>query len=99
MKCVHQRKIVLVFLVLLMFKIDATAQEQKSPFWSHVRLGGGIGLSFGSEFFSGTLAPSAIYDFNDKFSMGLGLSGTYNTSTNKRAYRLTDWVTEQHTVM
>ena len=80
MKCVHQRKIVLVFLVLLMFKIDATAQEQKSPFWSHVRLGGGIGLSFGSEFFSGTLAPSAIYDFNDKFSMGLGLSGTYNTS-------------------
>tara|TARA_R110000772_G_scaffold255986_1_gene372367 strand:- start:110 stop:640 length:531 start_codon:yes stop_codon:yes gene_type:complete len=75
-----QNKIVLVILLLLIFKIDASAQEQKSPFWSHVRVGGGIGLSFGSGFFSGTLAPSAVYDFNEKFAMGLGLTGTYNTS-------------------
>lgn len=73
-------KMVFVVFILLIFKIDASAQEQKSLFWSHVRIGGGIGLSFGNGFFSGTLAPSAIYDFNEQFSMGIGLNGTYNTS-------------------
>ncbi|WP_299394875.1 alpha-ketoglutarate decarboxylase [uncultured Gelidibacter sp.] len=50
----------------------------KSDFWSHVRFGGGIGLSFGDGFFSGTLAPSAIYEFNDQVALGVGLNGTYN---------------------
>jgi hypothetical protein len=75
-----QSKIVLVILLLLFFRIDVSAQGQKPSFWSHVRIGGGLGLSFGSGFFSGTLAPSAIYDFNEKFAMGVGLNGTYNTS-------------------
>ena len=52
----------------------------QSDFWNHVRFGGGIGLSFGNGFFSGTLAPSAIYQFNPQVAVGLGLSGTYNTS-------------------
>jgi hypothetical protein len=75
-----QNKMILVILLTLIFKIEASAQGQEPSFWSHVRIGGGIGLSFGSGFFSGTLAPSAIYDFNEQFSMGLGLTGTYNTS-------------------
>ncbi|WP_040279311.1 hypothetical protein [Psychroserpens damuponensis] len=56
--------------------------NQKSDFWNNVRFGGGIGLSFSDGFFSGTLAPSAIYDFNDQFSLGLGLNGTYNSLKN-----------------
>lgn len=75
-----QHKMVFIIFLLLFFKVDASAQEQKPSFWSHVRFGGGIGLSFGNGFFSGTLAPSAIYDFNEQFSLGLGLNGTYNTS-------------------
>ena len=68
-----------IFIVLLVLScLEMKAQEQKSQFWSHVRIGGGIGLSFGDGFFSGTLAPSAVYDFNNKFSMGVGLNGTYN---------------------
>jgi len=51
-----------------------------SDFWNHVRFGGGIGLSFGDGFFSGTLAPSAIYQFSEIAAMGIGLNGTYNTS-------------------
>ncbi|MEY8849711.1 alpha-ketoglutarate decarboxylase [Psychroserpens sp. XS_ASV72] len=50
----------------------------KNKFWSKVRFGGAVGLSFGDGFFSGTLAPSAIYQFNSKFAAGLGLNGTYN---------------------
>nr|WP_321229149.1 alpha-ketoglutarate decarboxylase [uncultured Psychroserpens sp.] len=74
------------FLFILFFIISFQSfsqdQKQKSDFWKHVRYGGGIGLSFGDGFFSGTLAPSAIYDFNDQFSLGLGLNGTYNSSKN-----------------
>ncbi len=59
-----------------------SAQENTTSFWDHVRFGGGIGLSFGDSFFSGTLAPSAIYDVNDQLSMGVGLNGTYNSLKN-----------------
>lgn len=58
------------------------AQNQQNEFWEHVRFGGGIGMSFGDGFFSGTLAPSAIYQFNPQFSAGVGLSGTYNSLKN-----------------
>ncbi|RKE98939.1 alpha-ketoglutarate decarboxylase [Ichthyenterobacterium magnum] len=53
-----------------------------SGFWNNVRFGGGVGLSFGDGFFSGTIAPSAIYEFNDQFALGVGLNGTYNKRKN-----------------
>jgi len=62
---------------------EIQAQEEASNFWQNVRFGGGIGLSFGSGFFSGTLAPSAIYEFNEQFAMGVGLNGTYNSLKNE----------------
>ncbi|MCB0456660.1 MAG: alpha-ketoglutarate decarboxylase [Flavobacteriaceae bacterium] len=58
------------------------AQEESFKFWDHVRFGGGLGLSFGDGFFSGTVAPSAIYEFNDQFALGVGLNGTYNSLKN-----------------
>lgn len=58
---------------------QAQYQNQKSVFWSHVSFGGGIGLSFGDGFFSGTLAPSGIYNFNEKFAAGVGLNMSYST--------------------
>ncbi|RZN82081.1 MAG: alpha-ketoglutarate decarboxylase [Winogradskyella sp.] len=54
-------------------------ENQPSNFWSNVRFGGGIGLNFGDGFFSGTLAPSAVYDFNPYFSAGVGLTGSYSS--------------------
>ena len=53
-------------------------QKASNDFWQNVHFGGGIGLSFGDGFFSGTLAPSAIYEFNEMFAAGIGLNGTYN---------------------
>lgn len=55
----------------------------RPSFWSQLRYGGGIGLSFGSGFFSGTLAPSAIYPFNEKVAVGMGLNFTYNSFDNE----------------
>lgn len=65
----------------LAFSQDNIPQE-KSEFWKHVRFGGGIGLSTGNNIFSATLAPSAIYDFNNQFSLGVGLNGTYLSRKN-----------------
>jgi len=57
--------------------------EQSSDFWGNIRYGGGVGLSFSDGFFSGTLAPAAVYDFqNAPFSLGIGLNGTYNSQKN-----------------
>jgi len=67
--------IAFVFLSLLSF----SQEEEISSFWNNVRFGGGIGLNFGNGFFSGTLAPQTIYDFNPYFSAGVGLTGSYSS--------------------
>ena len=70
--------IALFFCSIFSFSQDTT----QNNFWSNVRFGGGIGLNFGNGFFSGTLAPAAIYDFNPYFSAGLGLTGSYSSQRN-----------------
>ena len=69
-----------IFFVFINCSLISFSQNQKntSDFWNHVRFGGGLGLSFGDGFFSGTIAPSGIYQFNSKFSAGVGLNATYN---------------------
>lgn len=78
---------IIVFLVFSCFTfISVNAQDdiakQKSAFWQKVRFGGGIGLSTGNKTFSATLAPSAIYQFDDTFALGIGLSGSYFSRKN-----------------
>ncbi|WP_235817896.1 alpha-ketoglutarate decarboxylase [Formosa haliotis] len=36
-------------------------------------------MSFGNEFFSGTLEPTALYQFNPQFALGAGINFTYNS--------------------
>ncbi|MGJ8591777.1 MAG: alpha-ketoglutarate decarboxylase [Aquaticitalea sp.] len=81
---IRQKK-VMIFALLLMISNLMTSQNASAnsdDFWKHVRFGGGIGLSVGDGFFSGTLAPSAIYDLNEQFAIGVGLNGTYNSRKN-----------------
>ncbi|MCG2417683.1 alpha-ketoglutarate decarboxylase [Aequorivita sp. F47161] len=69
--------------LLFLFCITAVfSQKNKNEFWQHVRFGGGFGLSFGDGFFSGTIAPSAIYQFNDQFAAGVAFNGTYASLKN-----------------
>lgn len=49
-----------------------------SSFWSQVRYGGGLGLSFGKEAVQIGIAPSAIYQANQTVAIGLGLNYTYS---------------------
>ncbi len=57
-------------------------------FWDSVRFGGSLGLSFGNNQFTGILAPSAVYDFNEIVSAGLGLSAAYAKQNQFKATSL-----------
>jgi len=74
----------------LFFSIIVSAQEIetnetpkiKSEFWSNVRFGGGIGLSFSNSYTNISISPSGIYQFNDQFALGVGLIGNYSSRKN-----------------
>jgi hypothetical protein len=70
----------IVFLFGFNSKIYAQENSQmntKSDFWNHVQLGGGLGLGVGNGYADIMVAPSAIYNFNDYVSAGLGLQYNY----------------------
>ncbi|AUC75130.1 alpha-ketoglutarate decarboxylase [Olleya sp. Bg11-27] len=85
-KSINSSKIIILSMIACFFVTFGNAQDnlpqQKSEFWKNVRFGGGLGLSTGSNFFSATLAPTAIYQFDDSFALGVGLNATYNKSKN-----------------
>ena len=72
---INQKVIIVLFLFC---SITIYAQNETNSFWNNVRYGGGFGLNFGDGFFSATIAPSAIYEFNSTVAMGVVLNGTFN---------------------
>ncbi|NMH28679.1 hypothetical protein [Flavobacterium silvaticum] len=84
MKTEFQKIVCALFFMVLSistsFKIHAQGNDlpkARSDFWNHVQIGGGIGASFGSGYTDITLAPGAIYNFNQYFSAGVGLNGSF----------------------
>lgn len=75
-------KIILFTLSMCLFTLFSFAQEStanKKNFWSSLEYGGGIGLNFGDGFFSGSLAPNALYRFNPYVATGIGLNFSYSS--------------------
>ena len=73
-----------VLVTVILFSIAAHSQSTtnsqpspKNPFWEKVHFGGGLGLSFGNNSTNITIAPSAIYSFNEYVSAGVGLQYSY----------------------
>jgi len=68
------------FLVFFSITQEIEAQQVRNtsnPFWEKVRFGGGLGLGFGNNFTNISVAPSAIYEFNEYVALGVGLQGSY----------------------
>ncbi|PWG04819.1 hypothetical protein [Polaribacter aquimarinus] len=66
------------FFILVAFSLSlTTVSQQKSDFWKNVRYGGGFTLGFGTQTTIG-ITPSAVYDFNNGFSLGTGLTYIYS---------------------
>jgi hypothetical protein len=66
--------------ILINFSVFAQSANDSIPknqFWQKVRFGGGLGLNFGNNATSVTVAPSAVYDVNQYVSVGLGIQGSY----------------------
>jgi len=90
------QKAVFIIALLILFglqkarsqSIENTKSDHNSLFWNQVRFGGSLGLSFGNDYFSGEIAPSAIYDFNKTFSSGIGLTAAYSKVDNYKASSL-----------
>ena len=67
----------------LFFSCVALAQQNtfqsksSNNFWNKIQFGGGLGLGFGSGYTDITIAPSAIYNFNEYVSLGLGAQYKY----------------------
>ena len=80
-----------VFLfIFLAFSAQFYAQEKSFPkaktgsFWEHVEFGGGLGVGISNDYTNITIAPSAIYNFNDHFAFGTGLQ--YSNLKQKNYY-------------
>lgn len=73
-------KLLFLFVFIAFFQKTAQAQETQNLFWQKVQIGGGLGVSFGNGNFSATIAPSAIYNFNDYVAMGPSLIFSYQSN-------------------
>ena len=71
-----------VFLICSVFESIAQENDKKSDFWERVQFGGGLGLGFASGYSNVTVAPSGIYNFNEKISLGLGVQYSYVNQKN-----------------
>ncbi len=75
------RKVLLFILFCLSFsaygQLDSLGINQPSRFWDNVRFGGGLGLSFGNNITVINVSPSAIYDFQNNFALGVSLGYLY----------------------
>nr|WP_315231674.1 hypothetical protein [uncultured Flavobacterium sp.] len=69
--------IILFFSSCLFAQQNTSSNKTQNEFWRNVQFGGGIGLGFGSGYTDISLAPSAIYNFNDYMALGVGLQYKY----------------------
>ncbi|WP_299665707.1 hypothetical protein [uncultured Polaribacter sp.] len=60
----------------LVLCISFVGFSQKSDFWDHVQYGGGFTVGFGNQTTIG-ISPSAIYNFENGFSLGIGVNYLY----------------------
>ena len=70
-------KSIFVIGFVLMTNFIFAQKKPENEFWKKVQFGGGFGLSVGSGYTDISIAPSAIYNFNDVFAAGVGLQGSY----------------------
>lgn len=72
------KKVFSISIILLInIQVISSQNDDKNKFWDYVQFGGGLNLSFGNDITNIGVAPSAIYNFSDQFSAGIGISYLY----------------------
>ena len=65
------------FLFLFLSCSFTMISQENTDFWDNVQFGGGVSMSFGSQTTIG-ISPSAIYNFDNGFALGTGLTYIYS---------------------
>lgn len=78
---VHQNIKILVLVLSILFSLQKS-YSQNDDFWSNVSFGGNLGIGFDNDTFSGVIEPSVLYNFNEQFAAGMGVSFGYIESNN-----------------
>lgn len=73
--------ILLILTNQFVFSQNALTPQSSSDFWSKVRFGGGLGLSFG-DITNVSVSPSALYQANSKIGVGASLQYSYVSARN-----------------
>ena len=84
LKLYFKKSIILVFAIFINFQGFSQSQNtnnQQNDFWQRVQFGGGLGLAFGV-FTNVSIAPQAIYNVNEFFSIGTGVHYNYLKNRN-----------------
>lgn len=71
-------KKILFFIFLIGATIGFSQENEEYNFWNNVRFGGGLGLGFGNNTTTFAISPTAIYDFNEKVSLGVSVGYQYS---------------------
>ena len=74
-----------ILILLFCSQMLCSQNDRTDNFWSHVRFGGGFGLGFGSNYTTIAVSPSAIYQFNQSFALGIGTSYLYAKNNDLRS--------------
>lgn len=76
-----QLKTISIMAILLLSSICFSQQKNpdspQNDFWKNVQFGGGLGLGFGTGYTDVSVAPTAIYNFNQYFALGTGVQYSY----------------------
>jgi predicted porin len=86
----HKNIILLTLIGLIHFNLFCQNSDlDKQHFFDNVRFGGSINIGVGSSYSTFSISPSALYDFSNQFSLGLGITYVYvknksiiNSTTN-----------------
>ncbi|WP_024772435.1 hypothetical protein [Aquimarina macrocephali] len=78
---VHQNIKIVVLVLSILFSLQKS-YSQNNDFWSNISFGGNLGIGVGNDTFSGVIEPSALYNFNEQFAAGIGISFGYIESNN-----------------
>jgi len=70
------KKVIILFCLFLSTFLFSQKSDD-SNFWNNVRFGGGFGFGFNNNTTTLAISPTAIYDFNDHFSLGFGVGYQY----------------------
>ncbi|HBK72341.1 MAG TPA: hypothetical protein DDZ39_11925 [Flavobacteriaceae bacterium] len=77
----------LLFTLLFLVSLTGFSQiiDKQPSFWDNVQFGGGLGIGIGSNRTTISVAPSAIYNFNPQFSLGIGASYLYSKNNTYKS--------------